>query len=68
MNAELLAEADIGIGASGTDEWCDALSALLDDEQRRRDLGTAGRLLTERKYNVSAVADRSAIAIRSVLT
>ncbi len=56
MNAELLRQADIGIGVHSTDDWADALDFLLSDAGSRRRLGENGRTLAVSGYSLTRIA------------
>jgi glycosyltransferase involved in cell wall biosynthesis len=56
MNAELLKQADIGIGVQSVDQWADALHFLSSDANARRRLGQNGRELAESRYSLGRIA------------
>jgi glycosyltransferase involved in cell wall biosynthesis len=57
MNAELLNQADIGVGAQTVDQWADALQFLSSDEDARRRFGQNGRDLAESRYSLGRIAE-----------
>jgi glycosyltransferase involved in cell wall biosynthesis len=66
MNADVLSEADVGIGAVRPSDWIEALISLLDDASLVQHLGKEGRALTERRYSVEVIAAEEAAALRTV--
>lgn len=56
MNRDLLEAGDVGIAASSTSDWVDALVALHHDSDRRSRIGRAARALAERDFDVGVVA------------
>ena len=68
MNQDLLAEAEVGLGALAADHWYDALSTLVRDAELCRLLGTNGRALVEKSYSLGPAADLWAKVIQGVLS
>jgi glycosyltransferase involved in cell wall biosynthesis len=66
MNAELLGEAELGLAATGLDEWRDALASLIADPGAAARMGAAGRALAERRYSLAVLAPRLAELLRRV--
>jgi glycosyltransferase involved in cell wall biosynthesis len=66
MNAEVLANGAIGLGAKTLDEWADALITLLDDVDHARAAGVVAREVVVRGYSVEHIADRLAYALTSI--
>jgi glycosyltransferase involved in cell wall biosynthesis len=64
MNAQVLAMADVGMGASSDDQWVEALMTLYRDRDRARALGETGRALVERSFSVSVIAPQLAELMR----
>ncbi len=60
MNAEVLAQAEIGCGPAKEDEWVDALDWLLLNREKGREMGLAGRELIEKKYSIHSLAPQLA--------
>jgi glycosyltransferase involved in cell wall biosynthesis len=52
MNADLLREAEIGLGVNSLSEWAEALQATIDNFSNRRIFGEQGRALVEKKYSL----------------
>jgi glycosyltransferase involved in cell wall biosynthesis len=57
---------DRGLIASTPDEWYRCLSVLIDDPQRRAELGAAGRVFVERRYSYGVWAPELAAILRSL--
>jgi glycosyltransferase involved in cell wall biosynthesis len=66
MNAEVLANGPIGLGAKTLDEWADALITLLDNVEQARAAGVVARDVVVREYSVEHIADRLAHALTSI--
>ena len=66
MNEALLGEAELGLAATGLEQWVDALSSLLADRDAAARMGAAGRALAERRYSVAALTPRLAELLRRV--
>lgn len=66
MNAEVLAEGDLGFGAETEGEWIDAISALLTDRKAAARMGATGRAVIESRYSVDVLAGKWAGVIRGV--
>jgi glycosyltransferase involved in cell wall biosynthesis len=66
MNAELLREAELGLAATTTDEWAEALSSLLAEPDTAARLGAAGRAVAAERYSVAVLAPRLAHLLRGV--
>jgi glycosyltransferase involved in cell wall biosynthesis len=66
MNAQVLAQADVGFGAATDVAWADALIALIDDAALRRRMGRAGIDLVAARYSVDALAPRLAGLLEDV--
>jgi glycosyltransferase involved in cell wall biosynthesis len=60
MNSDLLRTAEIGVAASDSSEWIDALMHLHDDPAMRRRMGGAGRSLAEKEFDVHVVSRKLA--------
>lgn len=50
VNSEIIEPGENGFLAKGDNQWFDALSKLLNDSSLREKLGSAGRILVEKKY------------------
>ena len=57
MNETLLKSADVGFSAISTEDWVDALTRLLNDENLASDLGGNGRDLVEKDFSLDSVAE-----------
>jgi glycosyltransferase involved in cell wall biosynthesis len=66
MNAELLAEAEVGFGATTTDDWIEAISILLKDGSLAATLGENGRKQVETAYSVNVIAPRLAAIMKEI--
>ncbi len=66
MNAQVLAEADVGHGPADDDAWVEALLDLADDPEGRRRRGERGAELVRARYSVAATAPRLAALLRDV--
>ena len=66
MNAQVLAQAEVGYGAATDEAWADALITLIDDAALRRRLGRAGTDLVTAGYSVDALAPRLAGMLEDV--
>ena len=60
MNAEVLAAADVGLGAGNPDRWRTALLDLLDDEPGRMRMGAQGRELVASRFSLQVLGGRLA--------
>jgi glycosyltransferase involved in cell wall biosynthesis len=56
MNADVLAQGEIGFGPSTDDDWYDAMDALYRDRAAAARMGGTGREVVERKYSASIVS------------
>ncbi|MEO5823158.1 MAG: glycosyltransferase family 4 protein [Vicinamibacteraceae bacterium] len=66
MNREVLALGESGLGASGVDEWVDALRTLAMDPDRRARLGVTGRAVALAHFDVPVVAKQLAAVFHSL--
>jgi glycosyltransferase involved in cell wall biosynthesis len=66
MNAEIMAQAEVGFAARNSEDWIDALQAYLDDPALRFTHGLAGRSLVLRRYDLPVVNETIARVLRSV--
>jgi len=64
MNWDILAQAEVGLGATTHGEWVSALSAILTDRAGALQLGAAGRALIQSKYSLAVLAPRLAQLIQ----
>jgi glycosyltransferase involved in cell wall biosynthesis len=60
MNRDILAQAEVGLGATTHGEWVSALSDILSDRTGAQQLGVAGRALIQSKYSLAVLAPRLA--------
>ena len=65
MNKELLAAAELGLPATTSEQWTEALCALLAERDAAARMGAAGRQVATR-YSVRALAPRLAELLRRV--
>jgi glycosyltransferase involved in cell wall biosynthesis len=56
MNREVLALGEVGLSAASEREWVDALIALLDNPNLRRNMGAAGRAVVEERFSLKRLA------------
>ena len=56
MNREVLALGEVGLSAASEREWVDALIALLDNPNLRREMGAAGRAVVEQRFSLQTVS------------
>lgn len=56
MNSEVLAMGKVGIGAVTENEWVDAITALLDSHDLRKQMGAVGRQVVTESFSISKVA------------
>lgn len=54
VNREILKDASVGLSAESDAQWQAAIEQLLTDEQRRKQLGAAGRQLVQQRYSIEA--------------
>jgi glycosyltransferase involved in cell wall biosynthesis len=66
MNADVLAEGEMGVAAVTTAEWVDALCDLLDSAEVRRAMGREGRRVAEESFSVRVLAPRLAALLKGV--
>ncbi len=56
MGAQVLAMADVGLGAKSEGDWLEALLTLYRDRDRARRLGAQGRVLVEDRFSVAVIS------------
>jgi glycosyltransferase involved in cell wall biosynthesis len=66
MNREVLALGNCGLAASSIDDWVDALTTLLRDQDLSASMGAAGRRIVESYYSLNVIAPRLAALLKSV--
>jgi glycosyltransferase involved in cell wall biosynthesis len=66
MNREVLALGEIGLSASGEGEWVNALTALLENENLRRRMGSAGRAVVEQRFSLQRLTQQYAAVFQSL--
>jgi len=66
MNREVLALGDVGLSAASEREWVDALTALLDHPNLRRNMGAAGRIVVEERFSLHRLAQQYAAVFHSL--
>lgn len=63
MNEEVLALGPVGLSARSNNDWVDALLALLDSPDLRKDMGGAARHTVVRHFSVSELAPKLAACL-----
>jgi glycosyltransferase involved in cell wall biosynthesis len=66
MNAELLAEGNIGLAAQSEGEWLDAFRFLAKERDVARAMGAEGRRLVEERYSIAPISGKLAAIFRSL--
>ncbi len=66
VNADVLAQGDVGFAATSDTEWLRALTTLYDDRAAATAMGERGRALVERAYSVTVSAATLADIFTSV--
>jgi glycosyltransferase involved in cell wall biosynthesis len=66
MNREVLAMGNVGLSAGCEQQWVDALTALLSDEDLRQRMGAAGRVVVEERFSLQRLAQQYAAVFHSV--
>ena len=66
MNAQVLAQDEVGYGAADEDDWVAALIALIDDAALRHRLGNRGVELVQNHYSMDIVTPRLAALLSDV--
>jgi glycosyltransferase involved in cell wall biosynthesis len=66
MNREVLALGEVGLSAASEREWVDALTALLDHPNLRRNMGAAGRTVVEERFSLHRLAQQYAAVFHSL--
>lgn len=64
MNAEVLADGNVGYSAESESDWVDCISALLESADLRAAMGKKGRQVVIEKYSVERIAPKIAAALR----
>jgi glycosyltransferase involved in cell wall biosynthesis len=67
VNPDIVAEGETGYCVATTEEWVAALRRLINDEQLRARLGSAGRARAVDRFSVAVIAPRFAAALRDAL-
>jgi glycosyltransferase involved in cell wall biosynthesis len=62
----VLALGEVGLSAASEREWVDALTALLDRPNLRRNMGAAGRTVVEERFSLQRLAQQYAAAFHSL--
>jgi glycosyltransferase involved in cell wall biosynthesis len=65
MNSEVLAMGPIGLSAESEQQWVDALTALLEDADLRRRMGSAGRSVVEDRFSLHRLAQQYALLFQA---
>lgn len=66
MNREVLALGEVGFSAADEQGWVDALTALLDNPDLRRNMGAAGRAVVEERFSLKRLTQQYAAAFHSL--
>ncbi len=66
MNREVLALGDCGFAATSRDDWVDALSIVLREQERSRAMGAIGRRIVENHFSRDVIAPRLAMLLQRV--
>jgi glycosyltransferase involved in cell wall biosynthesis len=66
MNREVLALGEVGFSAASEREWVDALTALLDNPNLRRNMGAAGRAVVEERFSLQRLTQQYATVFHSL--
>jgi glycosyltransferase involved in cell wall biosynthesis len=66
MNREVLALGEVGLSAASEREWVNALTALLDNPNLRRNMGAAGRTVVEERFSLQRLAQQYAAVFHSL--
>lgn len=64
VNTHILKNNEVGIAATTTDQWIEALELLMVDEQLRKKMGAAGREKAVTTYSIEANSDRLLSVLR----
>jgi glycosyltransferase involved in cell wall biosynthesis len=64
MNAEVLAQGDVGFGAVSTDDWVAKIRWLLDNEQAGAQMGRNGRVVVEAHFALETLAGTMAAYLK----
>ncbi len=67
MNADILAQAEVGLPAATPDQWAEALSALLADPDGAHRLGRQGRELVDSSYSLDRWAPHLARIVSELI-
>ncbi len=66
MNRQVLALGEVGLSAASEREWVDALIALVDNPDLRRNMGAAGRAVVEERFSLKRLTQQYAAAFHSL--
>ena len=66
MNRRMVVHGGTGLLASTPQQWAEAVARLASDRQLRRELGSAGRRMAQRRYGVGVWSGRFADVVREV--
>ncbi len=67
-NCEIVEHGVNGFLASTTDEWLSAIHTLIADPALRVRMGSAGRMMVEKKYNTAIVSEKLASYFHSIVS
>jgi glycosyltransferase involved in cell wall biosynthesis len=66
MNSDVLAMGDFAFGATGPEQWFEALATLIADADLRRKMGAQARRIAQEHFSIAVLAPKLAAAVRSV--
>jgi glycosyltransferase involved in cell wall biosynthesis len=58
MNAEILRKSNMGYGAISSSDWHDAITSLIEDDDRNYNYGVQARMIAERDFRLERVVDQ----------
>ena len=65
MNSDVLAAGNVGFGAKTDSEWTESILWLLDNADKAREMGHAGRKVVEERYSLRHIVPRLADYLKS---
>jgi glycosyltransferase involved in cell wall biosynthesis len=65
-NKQIVSHGENGFLARTEDDWVNSIAALLENAELRRNFGTRGRELVERKYSLEQFANAYAAVLRQL--
>lgn len=67
MNQDVLSKGDVGIGATNSLEWVDAISQILDDDSLSIKFGENGREIILKEFSLNVLANNIASIIKNIV-